>query len=109
MALYFFILIAIPTINFFMKKFTHPYIDALNAKVKTNDSNETLASQYWGAKEISLLDIAMTVALAFMLVTISTTLWQFLSTNIMSKHFFSTIMREVFGSKYLLMTSFAMY
>ena len=108
MALYFFILIAIPTINFFMKKFTHPYIDELNAKVKTNDSNETLASQYWGAKEISLLDIAMTVAFAFMIVTISTTLGQFLSTNFMSKDFFSTILREFFGNKYLLMTTFTM-
>ena len=91
-----------------MKKFTHPYIDELNAKVKTNDSNETLASQYWGAKEISLLDIAMTVAFAFMIVTISTTLGQFLSTNFMSKDFFSTILREFFGNKYLLMTTFTM-
>ena len=62
MALYFFVLLAIPSISFFRKKFSHPYIDEVEDQVDTEEG-ETLAAQYWGRKEISLKDIAFGVAL----------------------------------------------
>ena len=46
MALYFFVLIAIPTIKFFLKKFKHPYIDEVEAR-KASGESENQAASYW--------------------------------------------------------------
>lgn len=57
MALYFFVLIAIPTIKFFLKKFKHPYIDEVEAR-KASGESENQAASYWKAKPVALIDIA---------------------------------------------------
>ena len=76
MALYFFVLIAIPTIKFFLKKFKHPYIDEVEAR-KASGESENQAASYWKAKPVALIDIAEALAIAFAIVAISTAIADF--------------------------------
>lgn len=69
MALYFFVLIAIPTMKFFRRTYKHPFMDEMEKKGK--EEGKTVAASYWGRKEISLKDIAFTFALSIAIVTIS--------------------------------------
>lgn len=69
MALYFFVLIALPSIHFFRKHFKHPYVDEIEKN--ENDSGKNSAANYWQRKEISLKDIAFTFAISIAIVTIS--------------------------------------
>ena len=48
MAIYFLVLILIPTLNFFRRKFRTPYIDELESNT---NKDENLASSYWGEKK----------------------------------------------------------
>lgn len=107
MALYFFVLLAIPTMNFFLKKFRHPHIDAVNAMVDTTEG-ETLAKQYWGRKEISLRDIAMSLALGLIIVWVSTELAAVLKGIIPTGNFFLDLSNGLLGNKYLLITTITM-
>lgn len=107
MALYFFVLLAIPSVNFFLKKFKHPHIDAVNAAVDTNEG-ETLAKQYWGRKEISLRDIAFGVALSFIIVWVSTEIAAVLKAVIPTGNFAYDLLNGLLGNKYLLITTFTM-
>ena len=107
MALYFFVLLAIPAMNFFLKKFTHPHIDAVNAMVDTSEG-ETLAKQYWGRKEISLKDIAFSIALGLIIVWISTELAAVLKSIIPTGNFILDLANGLLGNKYMLITTFTM-
>src|SRR5690606_40110884 len=49
MALYFLVLILIPTVSFFRTHYKTPYIDELE---KNTDNNDNLASSYWKKKEV---------------------------------------------------------
>lgn len=69
MALYFFVLISIPSIALFRKAFKHPHIDEVE-KIGSN-SDSTIASQYWGKKEMSLKDIAFAISFAFIIIAVS--------------------------------------
>ncbi|MDR1801530.1 MAG: DUF819 family protein [Lachnospiraceae bacterium] len=105
MALYFFVLLAIPSIGFFRKKFKHPHVDAVEADANPGDS-ETLAAKYWGRKEISLKDIAFNVAIAFAICWISSEIASLLSSVIPTSNWFFTLLNGLFGNKYLLITTF---
>lgn len=70
MAVYFFVLIAIPSVAFFRKHFHHPYVDEVEAR-PLGTENATAAASYWEAKEISLKDLAMNGAVAFVIVAVS--------------------------------------
>lgn len=104
MALYFFVLIAIPSISFFMKKFNHPYIDEIE-KIGTNEKGKTQAASYWGRKEISLKDIAFSAGSAFVIVAISTEIAKFLGAIIPTGNFILNLFNGLFGNKYLIMTT----
>lgn len=108
MAVYFFVLIALPGINFIYKKFTHPYIDETEKASQDKNLNKTKAAQYWGAKEISLLDIAKVIATAFFIVTVSDALATYLSNIIPSTNVFLQLINALLGNKYLIMTSITM-
>ena len=71
MALYFLVLILIPTLKFFRKHFTTPYINELESNVR---GDENLAASYWKRKDISLLDIGKSVGTTFVIVAISFTI-----------------------------------
>ncbi|HEY8363310.1 MAG TPA: DUF819 family protein [Tissierellaceae bacterium] len=105
MALYFFVLLAIPSIGFFRRKFIHPYIDEVEGRIDTKEG-ENLAKQYWGRKEISLRDIAFGVALSFVIVWISTEISNFLGSVIPTGNFILDLFNGFLGNKYLLITTF---
>lgn len=107
MAVFFFALLAIPSIKFFLSRFTHPYVDEVNAAADTKEG-ETLASQYWGRKDISLKDIAFSVALAFAIVWVSTELAAFLASVIPGGNFFMDLLQGLLGNKYLMITTITM-
>ncbi len=72
MALYFFVLIAMPSINFFRKHYKHPLVDEVEA------GNAGTAENYWKAKPISLQNIAFCFAASTIIVAISTAIADFL-------------------------------
>ncbi len=110
MALYFFVLISLPAMAIVKKLYKRPYEEALLKKSENDkESNKTMAAKYWGAKEISLKDIALTVAIAFIIVTVSTKLSGVISGAFEGKtDVVSAIIGGFLGNKYLLMTTITM-
>ncbi len=106
MAIYFFVLIAIPSISFFKTKFNHPHIDQVD-KIEKQEG-ETIAAAYWGRKEISLKDIAFTFATSIFIVALSTTLAGWLQTIIPTDNSIGQICVLFFGNKYLIITTLTM-
>ena len=78
MAFYFFVLVAIPSIGFFRKHFSHPYVDLVE-NVGVSDEAKTLAASYWDRKPISLRDIAVDVAISAIIVWVSKIIAGFLA------------------------------
>lgn len=106
MAMYFFVLIALPSINFIYKRFTHPYIDGLERE--KSDETKTKAAQFWKAKEISLLDIAKVIATAFFIVTLSDAIARYFSYLVPKSTVFMQLVNALLGNKYLIMTTMTM-
>ncbi len=107
MALYFFVLIAIPSIGFFRKNFNHPHMDEVE-NTPVSKENETLAASFWGRKEISLKDIAFAVATTFIIVTISDALAQLFSGIIPTTNPPLSMLNALLGNKYLIITTLSM-
>lgn len=106
MALYFFVLIAIPSIGFFRKHFLHPHVDEVEKQeVK---EGETAAASYWSRKDISLKDIALTIGSAFVIVAISNSIATFLSSVIPTSNAFLSLLNTLFGNQYLIITTLTM-
>ncbi len=68
MALSFLLLLWIPGSKFFRKHYKHPHEAAVETRGNTSNA-KTLSAAYWGKREISLLDLATTIALAFAIAT----------------------------------------
>ena len=73
MALAFLVLLWIPSSTYFTARFRHPFQAKLE-QTKTTGEAKTMSAAFWGRKEISLLDIAMTIATAFVIATAATKL-----------------------------------
>lgn len=106
MALYFFVLIAIPTMSFFRSKFKHPHQDKVEAA--STDDDKTLAANYWGRKEISLKDLAFAISTGIIIVALSTEVAKFLGSVIPTSNEFLNIVNALLSNKYLLITTFTM-
>ncbi|WP_343339217.1 hypothetical protein TPELB_15630 [Terrisporobacter petrolearius] len=106
MALYFFVLISIPSIAFFRKKFRHPHIDEVE-KVGIKEG-ETAASSYWKSKEVSLKDIGFCIGSAFIIVALSVSLADFFASVIPTSNAFLKIINTLFGNQYLIITTVTM-
>lgn len=106
MALYFFVLISIPSIAFFRQKFNHPHIEEVE-KVGTKEG-ETAASSYWKSKEVSLKDIGFCIGSAFIIVAISVSLAEFLASIIPTSNAFLKIINTLLGNQYLIITTVTM-
>lgn len=106
MALYFFVLITIPTMSFFRSKFKHPHVDKVEQS--STDDTKTLAANYWGRKEISLKDLAFAIATGIIIVALSTEVAKFLGTVIPTSNEFMNIVNALLSNKYLLITTFTM-
>lgn len=106
MALYFFVLISIPSITFFRKHFKHPHVDEFeNMEVK---SGETTASSYWSGKDISLKDIAFAFASAFIIVAASVQLAGLFAATIPTSNPLLSMLNTLFGNQYLIITTITM-
>ncbi|MGC8979793.1 DUF819 domain-containing protein, partial [Caldisericum sp.] len=104
MAIAFLILLAIPNLKFFKRTFKHPYDDKVDDLLKASKEAEekTRAAAYWKRKEISLLDIASTIAIAFLIVFISVKFTGWIKSVIPADATgFMSILRIVFGQLYL--------
>lgn len=109
MALYFFTLMALPTMAVIKKHYKMPLVNALEEQSESDkEANKTMAAKYWGAKEISLKDIAFTVALSFVIVAISDKLATVFGDLFKGEGAASAIFGGLLGNKYLLMTTFTM-
>lgn len=106
MALYFFVLLAIPSMKWFLNKFRHPHIDEVDAQ--GSDSSKTKAAQYWKRKDISLRDIAFAIAIAFIIVWISTEIADFFAALIQPTNFLTELLNGLLGNKYLMITTLTM-
>lgn len=108
MAVYFFVLVAIPSMNFFLKKFKHPIIDELTADTAVNGEHKNRAEAFWTARPISLKDIALAIAISFSIVAMSTAIADFFKGIIPDSNFLLALANGLLGSKYMIMTTIAM-
>lgn len=107
MALYFFVLIAIPSIGFFRKHFTHPLMDENEARLARGEKAGGAAS-YWTAKPVSLKDIAFAFAVAFVIVAVSNDVAKVLAHLIPKGNFLMDLLNGLFGNKYMIITTLTM-
>ncbi len=107
MAIYFFVLIAIPTRKFFLKHYNHPIMDKIE-KEGDLEEGETRASQYWTPKKVSLKDIAFTVSVSFVIVAVSDAIAGFLGGVIPTGNFGLDLLNGLLGNKYLILTTITM-
>lgn len=103
MALYFFVLIAMPAMAFFRKHYKHPLVD----EVEAGNSSGT-GGNYWTAKPIALKDIAFDFAAATIIVAISSAIANFFSSVFSSGEGISFVLQQLLGNKYLIMTTVTM-
>lgn len=107
MAVFFLVLFSIPTVSFFRKRFATPHIDETEAQTE-NDKGETQAASFWKRNEMSLKDIAMAVASAFVLVTVSFKLADLIGDMLPEgddANVFLSIIRGIFADEYLMLTT----
>ena len=107
MAIYFFVLISIPSIKFFRKNYKHPYVDKMES-TKIENSNENIVSAYWKPKEISLKDIAFSMATAFIIVALSSVISSFFGKVIPKTNFALQMLNGLLGNQYLIITTISM-
>jgi uncharacterized membrane protein len=105
MALYFFVLIMMPSMAFMRKLYKHPHVDEVEAQ---GSNGETTAAAYWKGKSISLKDIAFSVGTAFFIVAVSSEAAKFLDTIIPVTNPALELMNGLFGNKYLIITTVSM-
>ncbi len=104
MALYFFVLIVIPSIGFFLKHFKHPLVD----EQKTANSNDNNAATFWKGRDISLKDIALSIAISFMILLISDVTANYFSGVFKGEGVLMSVLNGFLGNKYLVMTTLTM-
>lgn len=109
MALYFFVLLAIPSWKFFFKHYLHPHIDEVQVGIDKNalEHEKTRAAAFWGRKEISLKDIAINIALSAIIVMISKLVAGWIGGLIPTTNFILNLLNSLFGSQYIWITTFA--
>lgn len=103
MAAFFFIYMYIPTSKFFRNHFKLSYGTSGN-NIIGNEEAENKASSYWAKKEISLKDIAFTVAIAFAIAAASKKIGAFLGTVVPQGNFLLDMLNIILSNQYFLMT-----
>ena len=107
MAVYFLVLLAIAGNAFFRRVYTHPHIDAV-LQNGVSEEGKTLAAAYWGRKDISLKDIAIDLAYAVIVVTISKLIAAGLAGVIPKGNWFLDMCNTFFSSQYVWITVISM-
>ncbi len=96
MAVYFFATMSIPSILFFKNKW------GMSTEGEVNESG---SSSYWTKKEISLKDIAVSLAIAFSVASLSSVLSEVISALIPTSNMILKMANSIFGNMYLIMTT----
>ncbi|WP_394582525.1 DUF819 family protein [Cytobacillus firmus] len=107
MAVYFVVLMMVPAIGFFRRRFKTPHVDQVESG-SIGEEGKTLAESFWKRKDISLKDIALSAGTAFLLVIIAFKIAEFLDKAIPSGDevsFFINLVNGLFGDKYLMLTT----
>lgn len=103
MAAFFFIYMYIPTSKFFRKNFKLSY-NVSGENIMSNDEAENKASSYWAKKEISLKDIAYTVAIAVVVAALSKKIGAFMGTVVPKGNFALDMLNIICSNQYFLIT-----
>ncbi|MDQ7143912.1 DUF819 family protein [Mammaliicoccus lentus] len=101
MAFYFIVLITIPNLKFVKKYFRRLY----NSDAESNENN---AEAYWKRNEISLKDIAYSIAIAFSLVAVSFKLSECIQSAVPKSNPFLEIVVGIIGDQFLLLTTLSL-
>lgn len=107
MAIYFIVLMMIPAMSFFRRRFNAPHVEKVESG-RMEEEGKTLAESFWERKDISLKDIALSVGTAFLLVMVSFKIAGFLDGLIPSGEgtsFFLNLLNGLFGDQYLMLTT----
>jgi uncharacterized membrane protein len=107
MAIYFIVLMMIPAMSFFRRRFNAPHVEKVESG-RMKEEGKTLAESFWERKDISLKDIALSVGTAFLLVMVSFKIAEFLDGVIPSGEetsFFLNLLNGLFGDQYLMLTT----
>lgn len=105
MALYFFVLLSIPNINFFKKNFSHPLIVEQETSFSTCKSEIEEELNLTGKSEITVKDVAYVFACAFAIVAASTIISDFFARVIPTGNIFLTVLNSILGNMYFVLTS----
>lgn len=103
MGAFFFIYMYIPASLFFRKRFKLSYPD-LDNNVVNSEEAENKASSYWARKEISLKDIALTVAIGVGIAGSSSIIGGFMGGIIPKGNFLFDMLNIIFSNQYFLIT-----
>ncbi|MDY6029513.1 MAG: DUF819 family protein [Acidaminococcaceae bacterium] len=106
MALYFFVLIAIPASNFFLRGYKHPLIDKQEQDGAQGGTSG--AASYWTPKAVALKDIAFAFAVSFVIVAVSTDIAKFLGGILPKGNLILDVINGLLGNKYLIITTLTM-
>ena len=98
MAIYFLILLALPTSRLVRKIFP---LSSVSKRFYDEDSREG-AKAFWKPKPISLLDIALSLGLAFIIATVSVKVSSYFGSPAMP-----SLIKSILGQKYLVLTTFS--
>lgn len=98
MAFYFIVLITLPNLKFVKK-----YFNRLSTDNKDTEGNN--AETYWKRNEISLKDIAYSLAIAFVLVAISFKISEIINAIVPKSNPFLEILVSIIGDQFLLLTT----
>lgn len=98
MALSFFLLLWIPSNAYFKKHYRHPYQEEVERR-GTLEGEKTMAGSFWQRKEMSLIDLAITLASAFIIAAASSEIAGFFKGA-----FSNIVLQMILGNQFVILT-----
>lgn len=116
MVLYFFLLVALPGIEWVRRHFRHPLVEAQERFARTDErpvnsvgskreEKTAGAEDYWKSRPVSIIDLSSSIAAACMIVAVSRMLAGFFDSSILGDGFGLSLLRGLLGSQYLMITT----
>lgn len=105
MALYFFVLLAIPRLPWFRRHYRHPVVDRIEAK---GAAEGNIAAEYWKAKPVGLVNIAFDFAAAVAIVAVSRAIAGWFGSVIPGTTTVTSVVRQLLSNNYLIITTLTM-
>lgn len=116
MVLYFFLLVALPGIEWVRRHFRHPLVEAQERFARTDErpvkpvglkkkEKTSGAEDYWKSRPVSIIDLSSSIAAACMIVAVSRILAGFFDSSILGDGFGLSLLRGLLGSQYLMITT----